>query len=95
MSAQPTFEQVFRFTGLHLGAVALGFAVAGALFAPKARKSEPLPARTVQILELRTQAQAAASASAGPALARAEELCRALQWPACDRESIRQMGQLK
>ena len=95
MSAQPTFEQVFRFTGFHLGAVAVGFAVAGALFAPKARKSAPLPARTVQILELRTQAQAATSASAGPTLARAEELCRALAWPACDRESIRQMGQLK
>jgi hypothetical protein len=95
VSAQPTFEQVFRFTGYHLGAVAIGFAIAGALFAPKARKSEPLPRRTVQILELRTQAQAAASASAGPALARAEALCRALAWPACDRESVRQMGQLK
>ena len=95
MSAQPTFEQVFRFTGLHLGAVALGFGIAAASFAPKARTSAPLPTRTVQILELRAQAQAAASASAGPALARAEDLCRALAWPACDRESIRQMGQLK
>jgi hypothetical protein len=95
VSARPTFEQVFRFTGLHLGAVTLGFAVAVALFAPRPRKSEPLPARTVQILELKTQAQAAASASSGPALARAEELCRTLHWPACDRESIRQMGQLK
>jgi hypothetical protein len=95
VSARASFEQVFRFTGLHLGAIALGFVVAGLLFKPKPRTTPPLSPRTVQILELRTQAQAAAAASAGPALARATELCRALAWPACDPESIRRMGRLE
>jgi hypothetical protein len=95
VSRETTFEQVFRFTGLHLGAAAVGFALAAVLFAPGPRKSTQLPARTAQILELRSQAQAAASASSGPALARASELCRALAWPACDAASIREMGRLK
>jgi hypothetical protein len=92
VSGKPSFDQIFRFTGYHLGAAALGFALAAAFFAPKPRASAPLPPRTAQILELRTQVRAAASASRGPALARATELCRALAWPACEAESVRQMG---
>ena len=93
MDGKPSFERVFKLTGLHLGAAALGFAVAAALFAPKPRTNVPLPARTAQILELRKQALAAASAA--PALARATELCRALAWPACDVDSVRQMGKVE
>jgi len=94
VDSKPTFEQIFKLTGMHLGAAAGGFALAALLFAPKPREQTPLPARTVQILELRQQVRAAASASAGPAQARARELCRALGWPACDPESLRQMGKV-
>jgi hypothetical protein len=89
-----TFERIFKLTGVHLGAAAAGFALAAALYAPKPREHTPLPPRTAQILELRQQARAAASAAPGPALARATELCRALGWPSCDAEAVRQMGQV-
>jgi hypothetical protein len=62
--------------GLHLGAVTLGFAVAVALFAPRPRKSEPLPRAPCRSSSSRRRRKRRASASSGPALARAEELCR-------------------
>jgi hypothetical protein len=95
VDGRPSFDQIFKLTGLHLGAAALGFFVAAACFAPKPRANVPLAPRTLQILELRKQARAAAAASASPALARATELCRALAWPACDANSVRQMGKLE
>ena len=94
MDSKPTFERIFKLTGLHLGAAAGGFALAALLFAPKARTQTPLPERTVRILELSHQARALASAAGGPELARVTELCRALAWPACDPESVRQMGKV-
>lgn len=70
MDPKPSFERIFRLTGLHLGAAGLGFFVAAWLFAPKPRQPAALSPRVVQILELRTQAHAVASAApAAPASA--------------------------
>ncbi len=92
MSDKPSFERIFKLTGVHLGAAALGFVLSASLFAPKPRAATPLSERTLKILELRNQTRAAASASAGPALDRAVELCKALGWPACDADSVKAMG---
>jgi hypothetical protein len=95
MARKPSFESVFKLTGLHLGAAAAGFVVAAVSFAPKPREAQPLPERTLRILELRNQVRSAATASAGPDVDRAVELCRALGWPACDAASVHAMGQLR
>lgn len=63
MDAKPSFEQIFRLTGFHLGAAAAGFLVAALLFAPKAREPAAVSPRVAQILELHAQARAVASAS--------------------------------
>lgn len=91
MTTKPSFDRIFRLTGTHLAAGALGFAIAVAVFAPKPRVAT-LDARARQVLELGHQAHAAANASAGPALEQAVKLCDALHWPACDAGSVRQMG---
>jgi hypothetical protein len=90
--AKPSFETIFRLTGVHLGAAAIGFVLAATLFAPRPRQTTPLPERTLRILELREQARAASSAASVVAVARATELCKGLDWPACDADSIRAMG---
>ncbi len=90
MSGKPSFETVFKLTGYHLGAAALGFMLAATFFAPKARVVMPLPERTLKVLELRNLARAAASS--GAAVERAVELCKALAWPSCDEASVRAMG---
>lgn len=92
MDAKPSFESIFKLTGYHLGAAAVGFFVAATFFAPAPRAVTPLPERTLKVLELRNVARAAASASANGAVDRAVELCKALAWPSCDAESIRAMG---
>ena len=92
MTGKPSFETVFKLTGYHLGAAAVGFMLAATLFAPKPRVVAPVPERTLKVLELRNQARAAASASSGAAVTRAVELCKALAWPACDETSVRAMG---
>lgn len=91
MRDQPSFDRIFRLTGTHLAAGAAGFVLAVILFAPKPRIAAIDP-RTERVLELRHQAQAAASASSSPALDQAVKLCEALHWPACDRASVQQMG---
>lgn len=91
MSQKPSFEQIFKLTGTHLAAGMLGFLVAVLLFAPKPRVPHLEP-RAAQVLELAGKARAAASASSGPALREAVELCQKLAWPACDPDSVRQMG---
>ncbi|HTQ02744.1 MAG TPA: hypothetical protein VMI54_02765 [Polyangiaceae bacterium] len=65
MDGKPSFEHIFRLTGVHLGAGAAGFVAAALLFAPKPHKPAELSARAAQILELRTQARAVASANPG------------------------------
>ena len=88
---KPTFDHIFKLTGTHLAAAAIGFAAAALLFAPKPRvqSEDPLAG---EVLELQTQARAAASASAGAALDRAVALCQKRHWPACDAASVRKMG---
>ena len=88
---KPTLDQIFRLTGTHLAAGAVGFIAAVVLFAPKPRVAHEDPV-TQEVLELQTQARAAASASTGPALERASAICRKRRWPACDPESVRKMG---
>jgi len=61
VDGKPSFEHIFRLTGFHLGAAAAGFLLAALLFAPKPRQPAALSPRVVRILELRTQAHAAAS----------------------------------
>jgi hypothetical protein len=92
MDPKPSFDRIFRLTGTHLAAGAVGFIVAALVSAPKPRATA-LDPHTAQVLELGRQAQAAASASAGPALERAVKLCESLRWPACDPASIRHMGE--
>ena len=92
MEGKPSFETIFKLTGFHLGAASVGFLLAATLFAPKPRVVPPLPARTLQVLELRNLARTAASASSGDALAHAVALCKTLAWPACDAASVRAMG---
>ena len=94
VDGKPSFETIFKLTGFHLGAVAAGFVLAAAFFAPRPREAKPLPERALKILELRNQARAAASASAGPAVDHAVELCKALGWPTCDAASVHAMGTL-
>jgi hypothetical protein len=90
---KPTFDQVFKLTGTHLAAAMLGFMLAVLLFAPKPRvlREDPLAS---EVLELGTQARAAASSSTGAALDRAVALCQKRRWPACDPASVRRMGSL-
>jgi hypothetical protein len=61
---KPSFEHIFRLTGVHLGAAAAGFVGAALLFAPKPRPPAALSPRVAQILELRAQARAVASSAA-------------------------------
>ncbi len=63
MDGKPSFEHIFRLTGFHLGAAGAGFFVAAWIFAPKPRMPAAVSPRVAQILELRTQARAAASAT--------------------------------
>ncbi len=91
VTEKASFERIFKLTGTHLAAAAVGFVLAAFLFGPKPRVTRLEP-RTADVLELGRQAQAAASSSAAPAFERAMGLCQKLGWPACDRASIRQMG---
>jgi hypothetical protein len=61
VDGKPSFEHIFRLTGFHLGAAGMGFFVAASIFAPKPRVPAAVSPRVAQILELRTQARAAAS----------------------------------
>jgi len=88
---KPTFDQIFKLTGTHLAAGLLGFVLAVVLFAPKPRVTHEDPLAT-EVLELRTQARAAASASTGPALERAVSICQKRRWSKCDPASVREMG---
>jgi len=88
---KPTFDQIFRLTGTHLAAGALGFAAAVVLFAPQPRVAHDDPVAK-EVLELQTQARAAASATTAAPLARAVAICQKRRWPACDPESVRKMG---
>jgi hypothetical protein len=88
---KPTFDQIFKLTGTHLAAGALGFLVAVVLFAPQSRATHVNPLASA-VNELGHHAKAAASASTGPALERAMAACQKLKWPACDASSVRQMG---
>jgi len=90
---KPTFDHIFKLTGTHLAAATLGFMLAVLLFAPRPRVRHEDPLAS-EVLELRTQARAAASASAGAALDRAVALCQKRRWPACDPASVRKMGSL-
>lgn len=88
---KPTFDQIFRLTGTHLAAGALGFVAAVALFAPKPRVVVDDPVAR-EVLELQAHARAAASAGPGTELERAIAICRKRSWPACDADSVRKMG---
>jgi len=88
---KPTFDHIFKLTGTHLAAAVLGFLGAVLLFAPKPRVLREDPVAS-EVLALETQARAAASASAGPALERAVAICQKRRWPACDPASVRKMG---
>ena len=88
---KPTFDQIFRLTGTHLAAGAVGFVVSVVLFAPSPRAAHVNPLAAA-VNELGKHAKAAASASSGPALERAMAECEKLKWPACDAASVRHMG---
>jgi hypothetical protein len=88
---KPTFDQIFKLTGTHLAAGALGFAVSVVVFAPPPRATRVNPLAS-EVNELGRQAKAAASASTGPALERAMAACEKLKWPACDASTVRRMG---
>jgi hypothetical protein len=65
VNGKPSFERIFKLTGVHLGAAAGGFVLAALLFAPKPREPTPISPRAAQILELRNQARAAAGRAMG------------------------------
>lgn len=88
---KPTFDHIFKLTGTHLAAGALGFVLSVLLFAPKPRATHVNPLAN-EVNELARNARAATSASTGPALEQAMAQCEKLRWPACDASSVRQMG---